>query len=304
MIDQVFDARKHTAGLTTAALAAPRQQEGALRTIGPFAVIAHSLPLATEPGALPPDFDVRPHPHIGLSAMTYLIDGHVTHRDSLGSRQEIGPGGMNYMIAGRGVVHSERFERLRLLGGKLELVQILMVLPDGEEETEPSFSTIDAARVPQVIEDGATVRWLAGGSASTLVRFPTPLVLCDVQLEPGGTYRPPVGFAERAVYVLHGSIEAGGSRIGTQQVGLLSPEAAVFTCREPTRVIAFGGEPPGPRYMWWNFIHSSLERLEAAKAEWRAGKSPLPPGDTESFTPAPPDDGRPLLRLNEGSVGS
>jgi redox-sensitive bicupin YhaK (pirin superfamily) len=300
MIESVTDARSFTAGLIRAALAAPLGTEREPRTLGPFAVIAHSLPLHVEPGALPPDFDVRAHPHIGLAAITYLLDGHVTHRDSLGSRDEIGPGGMSYMIAGKGVVHSERFERVRLLGGRIQLLQILLALPDGAEEAEPAFHSVEASRVPRTAEHGAAIHWLAGGPTPEAdpVRFPGPMFLCDVHLEPGARYRPPEGLQERAVYVLSGAIEAGSARAGAQQVAVLAPGAALAAGTEGARILAFGGEPVGPRYMWWNFIHSSLERLEAAKAEWRAGKTALPPGDTESFIPAPPDDGRPLLRLN------
>jgi redox-sensitive bicupin YhaK (pirin superfamily) len=137
MIESVVEARTYAAGLVESALAAPLGRDEALRSVGPFAIVAHALPHTVEPGALPPDFDVRPHPHIGLAAITYMLQGHITHRDSLGSRQEIGPGGLNCMIAGRGVVHSERFERVRLLGGTVELLQVLLALPDGHEDVEP-----------------------------------------------------------------------------------------------------------------------------------------------------------------------
>jgi redox-sensitive bicupin YhaK (pirin superfamily) len=302
MIERVVDARIHAAGLVESALAAPLGQDDALRAVGPFAIIAHALPHSVEPGALPPDFDVRPHPHIGLAAITYLLQGHITHRDSLGSRQEIGPGGLNYMIAGRGVVHSERFERVRLLGGTVELLQILLALPDGHEDAEPSFASMDSARVPRITESGATIVWLAGGApqVDAPVRFPAPLFLCDVELTPGARYRPPEGLVDRAVYVLRGAIDVDGTRVSPQQVAVLAPGAALITASEPARILAFGGEPVGPRHMWWNYIHSSLERIEVARAEWRAGKVPLPPGDTESFAAAPPDHGRPLLRLNMG----
>jgi redox-sensitive bicupin YhaK (pirin superfamily) len=302
MIERVVDARIHAAGLVESALAAPLGRDDALRAVGPFAIVAHALPQSVEPGALPPDFDVRAHPHIGLAAITYMLQGHITHRDSLGSRQEIGPGGLNCMIAGRGVVHSERFERLRLLGGTVELLQVLLALPDGHEEVEPSFASMDAAHVPRVTEGGATILCLAGSAAQVdaPVRFPAPLFLCDVELEPGAHYRPPEGLAERAMYVLRGAIDVDGTRVHPQQVAVLAPGASLITASAHARILAFGGEPVGPRYIWWNYIHSSLDRIEAARAEWRAGKVPLPPGDTESFAPSPPDDGRPLLRLNMG----
>lgn len=300
MIEAVVDARAFAAGEVRTALAAPVGPEDRPRTVGPFAVFAHVLPLEVAPGTLPPDFDVRPHPHVGLAAVTYVLDGYITHRDSLGSRHEIGPGGLGYMVAGRGIVHSERFDRLRSLGGVLHMLQILLALPDGAEKADPSFVYVEPERLRQSAEDGAVVRWLAGANAGmdSPVTFPASMFLHDVSIEPGGRYLPPEGLRERALYVVSGTIEMDGRRIGPQQTALLTPGAAIAEAVEPARLVAFGGEPVGPRYMWWNFIHSSLDELEAAKAEWRAGRMRLPPGDTESFTPAPPDDGRPLRRLN------
>ena len=293
MIDTIVEARRFGAGAIQTALAAPVGPEDRPRTIGPFAVLAHALPLEVAPGALAPDFDVRPHPHLGLAAVTYLLAGHVTHRDSLGSRSEVGPGGVHYMVAGRGVVHSERFDRLRTLGGTLELLQILLALPDGAEDAEPSFVHVGAAAVPARDEAGAAVHRL-----DEPIGFPAPLLLHDVRLDAGGRYAPPEDRGERAIYVLAGEVEIDGVPVRAQQTAVLAPGPARLTAAAPARALAFGGAPVGPRYMWWNYIHSSLERVEAARAEWRAGRVGLPPGDTESFTPAPPDEGRPLLRLN------
>jgi hypothetical protein len=299
MIEAIVDARRFGAGMIQSALAAPVGPEQRPRMVGPFAVLAHALPLEVAPGSLPPDFDVRPHPHIGLAAVSYMLDGHVTHRDSLGSRQEVGPGGINYMIAGQGIVHSERFDRLRTLGGRLEMLQILLALPDRAEDAAPSFAHVDAPEVPEITEAGAIIRGLAGlADGSTRIAFPAPMFLQDVQLGPGGRYRPPDGYRQRAVYVIAGAIEVGGARIGAQQTAMLAPVPVTVEASGPARVVAFGGEPVGPRYLWWNFLHSSLAQLEAAKAAWRAGTMTLPPGDTEAFTPAPPDHGRPLHRLN------
>ncbi|MBZ0232165.1 MAG: pirin family protein, partial [Deltaproteobacteria bacterium] len=222
MIDSLVDARQFAAGAIRTALAAPVGPDDAPRTIGPFAVVAHALPLASPPGELPPDFDVRPHPHIGLAAVTCMLEGHTTHRDSLGSRQEVGPGGVNFMIAGRGVVHSERFERLRTLGGTLELLQILLALPDGHEELEPRFVHVAPADVPRSSEGGALVRRLAGDD--TALPFPTPVFLHVVQLEPGARYLPPAAHRERAVYVVSGAIAIDGSPVRAQQTALLAPE--------------------------------------------------------------------------------
>src|SRR6478735_7633944 len=130
MLETVHAARQFSAGLVRSALGAPIGEQAKPRSVGPFVLVAHALPFESAPGELPPDFDVRPHPHIGLAAITYMLDGNITHRDSLGSRLEVGAGGLNFMIAGRGVVHSERFDRVRTLGGKLQLLQVLMALPD------------------------------------------------------------------------------------------------------------------------------------------------------------------------------
>jgi len=301
MIEQTVEARQHFAGQVRTALAAPIVGDAhSARSVGPVVFVAHVLPMSVEPGALQPDFDVRPHPHIGLSAITYMLQGYVTHRDSLGSRAEVGPGGMNYMIAGRGVVHSERFDRLRTLGGCVELLQILLALPDDAEEMEPGFTHIDAKCIPEFERDGTRVRSLLGQSQENrvTVRFPQPAFLQDVTLEPGGCYRPPNDYPERAVYVLEGKVEIDGMGVKSQQTAILGLGETVVRSPGRARVLAFGGNPVGPRYMWWNYIHSSLERLEEAKADWRAGRVPLPDGDTEAFTPAPPDEGRPLVRLN------
>lgn len=297
-IARVLPGRRIAAGLIDAVNAAPVELDGATRPIGPFAMVAHVRRFVVEPGALPIDFDVRPHPHIGLAAISYVLDGHVTHRDSLGSRAELGPGWVGSMVAGRGVVHSERFERLRVLGGGFEMVQILLALPDGAEDAEPSFAAVPPERVPRREADGARVVALADPdpAVGAPVRFPAPLLLHDVALAPGARYRPPA-LADRALYVRDGAIEVGGVRAVAGELALLGPGEAAAVAPDGARLLAFGGAPVGPRLLWWNFLHSSLERIEAARAAWRAGTTPRPPGDTESFTPAPPDDGRPLVEL-------
>lgn len=297
MLDFIHPAKQFSAGLIRSAAGSPVGEMNRPRSVGPVVVVGHALPSETAPGAMPPDQDVRAHPHIGLAAFTYMLDGHITHRDSLGNRQEVGPGGFDYMIAGRGVVHSERFERARLLGGNVQLLQILLALPDGHEDVDPSFLHVAADAVPESVEGGATVRVIAGEGSR--VEFPGPMFLHDVRLEPGARYSPPRAIEQRALYVLSGAIDVAGTRVEAQRTAVLLPGDALTTATENARVLGFGGAPVGPRYTWWNYIHSSLERIEAAKAEWRAGRVTLPPGDTESFTPAPPDDGRPLMRLNQ-----
>ena len=283
-----------------ATLAVPIGPDDRLRTIGPIAALGLHAPHDWPAQALPPDADFRPHPHIGLAAITYVLHGHMTHRDSLGSRQEVGAGGLNCLIAGRGVVHSERFERTRVLGGTQSHMQILVALPDGREDLYPSFTHVAADRVPQTTHDGVTTRALVDSTpgATSALDLPMSVFVHDVQLALGARYPVPMGFDARAIYVLSGAIELAGQRVEAHQTAVLGEGAASAIALEDARVIAFGGERVGPRYMWWNFLHSSLERLDEAKAAWRQGKMTLPPGDTESFAPAPPDDGRPLRRFN------
>jgi redox-sensitive bicupin YhaK (pirin superfamily) len=288
----VHDGRRSFQGMP-AGMGAPVGPSDAPRAIGPVGVLAHVMPMDVKPGELPVDFDVRPHPHIGLAALTVVLDGHVTHRDSLGNRVEIGPGDVASTLAGRGVVHSERFERLRLHGGRYEQLQILVGLPDDFEDADPSFAYVAATDVPTV--DG--VRRIADTVAGGAIGFPSALFLHDVTLAAGGRYVPP-DYAERAVYVVSGRVDVEGTPVGAQHTAELDAGPIAVVAAEASRILVFGGAPLGPRFMWWNYASSSIERIEAAKAAWRSGAMRLPVGDTESFTPAPPDHGRPLMRLN------
>jgi hypothetical protein len=296
----VVDAKKMPGHVGSSAHAAPVGPDDAPRTVGPFAVVVHASIKDTAPGELPVDVDVRPHPHIGLIAISYVLEGAVTHRDSLGHRRELHAGDLGATISGRGVVHSERLERKRVLGGAFQMMQLLVALPDGAEDVEPSFVFRAKSEIPSVTADGATVHWLCAsppevpaGLAAT-----TPILLAAIDFEANGRWAPPEA-PERALYVRSGALEVGEQRVGQGQVAILAPGAERVRALEPSRVIAFGGTPVGERYSWWNYIHSSLERIEAAKADWRAGRLKLPDGDTESFTPCPPDHGRPLRVLNK-----
>jgi len=284
---------------SSGALAAPIDPDGAPRTVGPFALVAHVKMPVSAPGALPVDFDVRPHPHIGLTAISYVLDGAITHRDSLGNRRELRAGGLGATISGRGVVHSERFERNRLLGGAFEMFQMLLALPDGYEDVEPSFFHRALEEHPTTSGEGATVRLLfpAPPSAPSGMPVTTPILLADVALDPSAHWSLPEA-PERALYVREGEVEVHGSRVRAGQVAVVAPGEASVRAVASARLLAFGGTGVGPRYLWWNYLCSSLERIEAAKTEWRHGRVKLPDGDTESFTPCPPDDGRPLWHLN------
>jgi redox-sensitive bicupin YhaK (pirin superfamily) len=285
----ILDAKRHPMG----ALAAPLGPPDAPRSVGPFCMVAHVVISEPEAGALPVDHDVRAHPHIGLVALSYLLDGHLTHRDNLGSRSELGPGDLGCTIAGRGVVHSERFERLRLLGGRLELFQVLVALPDGHEACEPRFEHVREAQVPTQVERGAVVR-----SLDAAVALPARLLLRDVRLEPGARHVVADDAGDRAIYVIAGRVAVDEHPVDAQHVALLDRGEATVVATTAAHILVYGGDSPGPRYMWWNYISSSLEPIEEARQAWREGRVALPAGDTESFTPAPPDSGRPLLRIN------
>jgi redox-sensitive bicupin YhaK (pirin superfamily) len=280
-------------------LAAPIDPDGAPRTVGPFAIVAHIKMPAMPAGALPVDADVRPHPHIGLTAISYILDGAITHRDSLGNRRELRAGDMGATVSGGGIVHSERFERNRLLGGSLEMFQLLLALPDGSEDIQPGFFYRAHGELPSTNAEGTTVRWLfdTPPNAPHGMPTPTPILLADVTLASNARWSLP-DVPERAIYILEGEVEIGSSRARTGQIGVVAPGETAVRASMPTRLLAFGGTNVGPRYMWWNYVHSSLERIETAKAEWKQGRVKLPMGDTESFTPCPPDDGRPLWKLN------
>lgn len=284
---------------STNVLAAPVELDGKQRTIGPFAMVMHHKMPTSPPGALPIDADVRPHPHIGLAAISYVLDGAITHRDSLGNRRELRAGDMSATVSGRGVVHSERFERLRVLGGELEMFQLLLALPDGHEDGEPSFFHRQHGELPTSSSEGATICWLFPSPPEAPSGMPgaAPILLADVALEANGRWTLP-DVPERALYVREGEVEVGASRFGAGQVAVVGPGESSVRALASARLMAFGGTAVGPRHMWWNYMHSSLERIEAAKAEWREGRVKLPVGDTESFTPCPPDEGRPLVHLN------
>ncbi len=299
---EIIDAKRTPAGPTaTNVILAPLDVDTAPKSAGPFAMVAHVQMTPIPAGVLPVDADVRPHPHIGLAAVTYVLDGAVTHRDSLGNRCELVAGDLGVTVAGRGVVHSERLERIRLLGGGLEIFQLLLALPEGAEDGDPSFFLRPSAEIPTTTQEGATVRWLFPAPPELPAGVPTttPILLAHVALDHGGVWSVP-SVPSRAIYVWAGEIEIGTRRMTAGQLAVVGPGDVTIRALASTQLLAFGGTNVGPRYMWWNYLDSSLLRIEAAKAAWREGRVKLPPGDTESFTPAPPDDGRPLHYLNVG----
>ena len=259
-----------------------------LRMVGPFIFFDHIGPAEFAPGT---GIDVRPHPHIGLATVTYLFEGAMLHRDSLGVVQTIEPGAVNWMTAGRGIVHSERTgPELRASGHRIHGIQSWVALPREFEEIEPSFAHYDAASLPEFPVDGTTIRVIAGsayGRASP-VEVLTPTLYADALLPPGTALRAPGEHEERACYVADGRLLIGGDEVEAGNMAVLQPGAEVrLESPSGARVLLLGGAPAdGPRHIWWNFVSSSADRMERAKRDWREGRFPAVPGETE-FIPLP-----------------
>ncbi|MDQ2702425.1 MAG: pirin family protein [Pseudomonadota bacterium] len=260
------------------------------RMVGPYIFFDRMGPKELAPG-LPREADVRPHPHIGLSTITYLFDGEIMHRDSLGSEQPIQPGEVNWMTAGRGITHSERFERLRREGGPIDGIQAWVALPDGREEADPGFWHYPAEALPSFAEDGMSGRLIAGRLAGveSPVVVDSPQFYVHWQLRAGARVSLPAEYPQRAVYVVRGAIEIDGQRVDTGSMAVLTPgKAATISALGDAVVMALGGEPVGPRYIDWNFVSSSKERIDQAREDWTAGRMKLPDLDNQEFIPLPP----------------
>ncbi len=237
--------------------------------------------------------DVRPHPHIGLATVTYLFEGEILHRDSLGNVQPIRPGAVNWMTAGSGIAHSERTPKeLRKGGGRLFGIQLWVALPREHEETAPSFVHTPADALPVVEERGVHVRVVLGAlyGAASPVKVLSEMFYAAATLEARARLALPPAYEERAAYVAEGAVEIGGDRHGSGSLLLFRKgDEIVIEAGAPARVLLLGGAPAdGPRHIFWNFVSSSRERIEAAKADWRAGRFAPVPGETE-FIPLPDD---------------
>jgi len=258
------------------------------RMIGPFIFLDQIGPAVIPAGR---GLDVRPHPHIGLSTMTYLYEGAITHRDSLGTIQEITPGAVNWMTAGRGIAHSERTpDELRRSGHTLSGIQFWVALPKSDEETAPSFLHLGRDQLPSWQSFGVEIRLIAGamdGRTSPL-RAPYPMICADLRLDRGASLRVPADWPERGIYVSNGEIELDGERFAEGQLLVLqSGQVASVVAFGPARLMLLGGDPmDGPRHIWWNFISSSKDRIEQAKADWKQRRFPPVPEETE-FIPLP-----------------
>lgn len=259
------------------------------RMVGPFVFFDHMGPVDFQPG-LPRNVDVRPHPHIGLSTVTYLFDGEIMHRDSVGSEQAIRPGELNWMVAGRGITHSERFEKGRREGGHMNGIQAWVALPERDEETDPSFHHYGAGDLPTFQDGGTWGRLIAGKTLGLTapVKTHSPIFYVHWVLQPGASGSVAADYPERALYVAQGIVEVGGQRFEEGHMIVLSPgDAVTFRAETAAIVMALGGEPVGPRFIEWNFVHSSKERIEQAKADWRAGRMKLPDLDHDEWIPLP-----------------
>jgi redox-sensitive bicupin YhaK (pirin superfamily) len=266
------------------------------RMVGPFIFMDHAGPVNVQP-TQSSNMDVLPHPHIGLSTVSYLFGGKVMHRDSLGVEQIIEPGEVNWMTAGRGIAHSERFEDPSVLaGGELEMIQTWVALPEKDEESNPAFDNYKKEQLPVFTEAGVWMRLIAGDAfgLSNQVKTHSPMFYLHVVLEKNKRFGLPKGHAERAVYVVKGSIEVSGSNYTIGQMLVFTKGVdPVIVAKETTTLMLLGGEPVGDRFIWWNFVSSRAERIEQAKADWKEGRILLPPTDNQEFVPLPEDKSRP-----------
>ncbi|MEJ5988366.1 pirin family protein [Ramlibacter sp. PS3R-8] len=259
------------------------------RSVGPFIFFDHFGPAEEQPGL---NHDVRPHPHIGLATVTYLFEGAMMHRDSLGIEQLIEPGAINWMTAGRGIVHSERKpDHLRDVAFVNHGLQLWTALPLAHEEAQPSFSHTPASAIPEGAVDDARVRVLVGeafGLASPVPALSRTLYL-DVRLTAGGRMRLPALESELALYPVEGDVTVDGAVLPQRQMAVLRPgEDALLTAAGDVRLVVVGGDAlDAPRHMWWNFVSSRKERILAASEDWQAMRMGRVPGDDE-FIPLPP----------------
>ncbi len=266
------------------------------RMVGPFIFMDHAGPVSNAP-ATASSLDVLPHPHIGLSTVSYLFGGQVTHRDSLGVEQIIRPGEVNWMTAGRGIAHSERFEDpSALAGGELEMIQTWVALPEKDEEAAPSFDNYKPEQLPVFTDKGVWMRLIAGNAYGLKndVKVHSPLFYLHVVLQQGGTFTLPKEHEERGIYIAKGSIELNGITYQEGQMIVFSRnEEPLLRAKKNSTLMLLGGEPLGERFIWWNFVSSRKERIEQAKEDWKQGRIILPPNDNETFVPLPEDKSKP-----------
>jgi redox-sensitive bicupin YhaK (pirin superfamily) len=259
------------------------------RLVGPFIFFDRMGPAILRAGQA---LDVRPHPHIGLSTVTYLFDGKIRHRDSLGTEMVIEPGDVNLMTAGRGIVHSERTpEELRGAPMSISGLQTWLALPDGREEIAPLFENTAALSLPDIDAEGVSGRVVIGDfqGLRSPVRADTETLYADLRLAPGANVKISTDTEERAIYTLDGEVSISGDLFPAERLLVLRPgDEIVVSSASGAHFMLFGGASLGsPRYIWWNFVSSSKERIEQAKQEWKTGRFDIVPGDEREFIPLP-----------------
>ena len=287
-IDMVLVPRAVDLGEMTVRRALPASKR---QMVGPFIFFDQMGPASFDPGQ---GVDVRPHPHINLSTLTYLFDGEILHRDSLGTQQRIRPGAVNLMKAGRGIVHSERTSpQLKASGQRLFGLQTWMALPLHAEEDEPEFIHMSADTLPTFEGDGVSGRVIAGSAfgESSRLKTASETLYCDLNLEAGKQLQIDADTEERALYTISGKLEIDGQIFEPGQMIILKTGAqSLVTASDNARLVLIGGAAmEGPRYIWWNFVSSRRERIEQAKEDWREGRFDTVPGDDKQFIPLPED---------------
>ena len=258
-----------------------------LRSVGPFIFFDHLGPAFFAPGT---GIDVRPHPHIGLATVTYVFAGEVLHRDSLGTVQHLRPNEINWMTAGKGIAHSERTPpEIRKQGHTLHALQLWLALPENDEQTEPSFSHYGSDDLPLIEESSRTIRVMIGeayGVKSAVKAFSSTLYV-EAQLKAGQRIVVPEHIEERAVYVVTGEVSAKESLIPQLTMAVLDETPGIeLVAKEDTTLVIIGGAPLGKRIMWWNLVSTREDLMEKAKQDWREGRFPRVPGETE-YIPLP-----------------
>ncbi|RWG91268.1 pirin family protein [Mesorhizobium sp.] len=261
------------------------------RLVGPFIFFDRMGPAILRAGHA---IDVRPHPHIGLSTVTYLFDGKIRHRDSLGTEMVIAPGDVNLMTAGRGIVHSERTpEESRGAPMSVSGLQTWLALPDGKEEVAPVFANTSVIRLPEIDAEGVSGRVVIGefSGLRSPVATASETLYADLRLAAGASVKIPADAEERAIYTLEGEVSIAGDRFPAERLLVFKPgEEIVVLSERGAHFMLFGGASLGSkRYIWWNFVSSSKERIEQAKEEWKTGRFDIVPGDEEEFIPLPED---------------
>ena len=256
------------------------------RSIGPWVFFDHFGPVEFKPGQ---GMNVRPHPHINLATVTYLFEGEIFHRDSLGTAMAIHPGAVNLMVAGRGITHSERTrDELRAEGYRLHGLQLWMALPEADEEVAPDFIHVASSDIPEVSADGVTLRVMMGSAfgVTSPVKTFSPTLYFEANMESGSQFDVPQA-QELGVYVVKGEAIIDGEVAPINSMSVLSASAKTIAARGETRLAVIGGTSLGHRYLDWNFVSSRKARIQQAKADWKAGRFDSVPGDVDDFIPLP-----------------